>query len=157
MNNFFEWRNEWSLGIEIIDQQHRQLAVMLNIIVELYLDNGGQTDSEQRSNQLHEQLKKFYEKVREHFNDEEDLMLKANYSGRTEHARDHLMLLAELKHYIRHIEEELDIINIGTLDSLKIWFITHIIGSDKEFADFLQVHSQDEGTSAHSVDTSKTG
>jgi hemerythrin len=152
MKNFFEWRNEWSLGIEIIDRQHRQLAVMLNKIVELYLNNGGQTDSELRSNQLHEQLKIFYENVREHFNDEEDLMLKANYPGHAEHARDHLMLLAELKLYIRHIEEELDNINIGTMDSLKIWFIAHIIGSDKEFADFLQVHSQDEVTSAHSVD-----
>ena len=153
MNKFFEWRNEWSLGIEIIDRQHRELAVMLNKIVELYLNNDGQTDSELRSNQLHEQLKIFYENVREHFNDEEDLMLKANYPGHTEHARDHLMLLAELKLYIRHIEEELDNINIGTMDSLKIWFIAHIINSDKEFADFLQVHSQGEVTSAHSVDT----
>ena len=152
MKKFFEWRNEWSLGIEIIDRQHRQLAVMLNKIVELYLNNGGQTDPEQRSNQLHEQLKIFYEKVREHFNDEEDLMLKANYPGHTEHARDHLMLLAELKQYIRHIEEGLDNINIGTLDSLKIWFNSHIIGSDKEFADFLQVHSQDDVTSADSDD-----
>jgi hemerythrin len=153
MKEFFEWQNEWSLGVEIIDRQHRQLAVMLNKIVELYLNNGGQTDSEQRSNQLHEQLKIFYEKVREHFNNEEDLMLKTNYPGHTEHARDHLMLLAELTHYIRHIEEGLSNINIGTLGSLKIWFISHIINSDKKFADFLQVHSQDEVTSAYFVDT----
>ena len=153
MKKFFEWRNEWSLGIEIIDRQHRQLAEMFNKIVELYLNNGGQTDSEQRSNQLHEQLNIFYEKVREHFNDEEGLMLKANYPGHTEHARDHLMLRAELKQYIRHIEQELDHINIGTLDSLKVWFISHIISSDKEFADFLKVHSQDEVTSSYSVDT----
>ncbi|MCK4744307.1 MAG: hemerythrin family protein [Sulfuriflexus sp.] len=153
MKKFFEWRNEWSLGIEIIDRQHRQLVVMFNKIAELYLNNGGQTDSEQRSNQLHDQLNIFYEKVREHFNDEEDLMLKANYPSHTEHAHDHLMLCAELKHYIRHIEEELDHIDIGILNSLKVWFISHIISSDKEFADFLQVHSQDEVTSSHSVDS----
>jgi len=153
MKNFFEWRNDWSLGIEIIDRQHRQLAVMLNKIAELYLNDSGQTDSEQRSNQLHEQLNIFFEKVREHFNDEEDLMIKANYPGHTEHARDHLMLRAELKHYIRHIEEEPDHINIGALNSLKAWFISHIISSDKEFADFLQEHSQDEASSSYSVDT----
>jgi len=153
MKKFFEWQNEWSLGIEIIDRQHRQLAEMLNKIVELSFNNGGQSGSEQRSNQLHDQLNIFYEKVREHFNDEEDLMLKANYPGHTEHAHDHLMLRVELKHYIRHIEEELDHIDIGTLNSLKTWFVSHIISSDKEFADFLQVHSQDEVTSSHSVDT----
>lgn len=153
MKKFFEWRNEWSLGIEIIDRQHRQLAVIFNKIAELYLNNGGQTDSGQRSNQLHEQLNIFYEKVSEHFNDEEDLMLKANYPGHTEHARDHLMLSAELKQYIRHIEEGLENINIDILNSLKVWFISHIITADKEFADFLHVHSQDEVTSSHSVDT----
>ncbi|MCK5387613.1 MAG: hemerythrin family protein [Gammaproteobacteria bacterium] len=153
MKKFLEWQHDWSLGIEIIDRQHRQLAVMFNKIAELYLNNDGQTDSEQRSNQLHEQLNIFFDKVCEHFNDEEDLMLKANYPGHTEHAREHLMLRAELKQYIRHIEEGLDHINIGTLNSLKVWFISHIISSDKEFADFLQVHSQDEVTSSYSVDT----
>lgn len=146
MKKFLEWQHDWSLGIEIIDRQHRQLAVMFNKIAELYLNNGGQTDSEQRSNQLHEQLNIFFDKVCEHFNDEEDLILKANYPGHTEHAREHLMLRVELKQYIRHIEEGLDHINIGTLNSLKDWFISHIISSDKEFADFLQVHSQDEVT-----------
>ena len=153
MKKFFEWRDEWSLGVEIIDRQHRQLAVMLNKIAELYLNDGGRTDPGQRSSQLHEQLETFHEKVREHFNDEEDLMRKANYPGHTEHARDHLMLLAELKHYIRDIEGGLDDINIGTLDSLKIWFFTHITGSDKEFADFLHAHPQEEVTSSHTVDT----
>jgi len=153
MKKFLEWQHDWSLGIEIIDRQHRQLAVMFNKIAELYLNNGGQTDSEQRSNQLHEQLNIFFDKVCEHFNDEEDLMLKANYPGHTEHAREHLMLRAELKQYTRHIEEGLDHINIGTLNSLKDWFISHIISSDKEFADFLQVHSQDEVTSSYSIDT----
>lgn len=153
MNKFFEWRNEWSLGIEIVDRQHRELAVMLNKIVELYLNNGVQSDSKQRSNQLHKQLNIFCEKVSEHFNDEEDLMLKTNYPGLTEHAREHLMLRAELKQYIRNIEEELNHININTLNSLKSWFISHIISADKEFADFFQVHSQDEITSPRSTDT----
>ena len=42
---------------------------------------------------------------------------------------------------------------MSTLNSLKTWFISHIINSDKKFADFLQSHSQDEVTSAHSIDT----
>jgi len=141
MNKFLEWRNDWSLGHEIIDRQHRQIVVMFNKIAELYLNDDGKTNSEQRSNQLHKKLNIFYEQIRGHFNVEEDLMLKANYSGHTSHAREHLMLLAELKHYIRHIEKELDNINTDTLSSLKVWFISHIIGSDKKLADFLQANS----------------
>jgi len=153
MKNFLEWRNEWSLGIEVIDQHHRQLAVMFNKIIELYLSNDDQTDSGQRSNQLHEQLNIFYEKIKEHFNEEEDLMLKTNYPGHTNHAREHLMLLAELKHYIRQIDEELDNISTETLSSLKVWFISHITGPDKELADFLKACSQDEPPSLHTVNS----
>ena len=153
MKKFIEWQNEWSLGHAIMDRQHRHLAEIFNRVCELYFNIDGQTDSKQRSNQLHEQLNIFYEKTKEHFNFENDLMLKENYPGHTEHARNHLMLLAELKHYTRHVEVGLDNINIDTLRSLKSWFISHIISDDKKFADFLQLHSQDEFSLAHSVDT----
>ncbi|MCW9013171.1 MAG: hemerythrin family protein [Gammaproteobacteria bacterium] len=151
MKKFFKWRNEWSLGIEVMDLQHRQLAEILNKIVELYLTNGEQTDLTQRSNQLHEQLNIFYDQVKKHFYDEEDLMHKTNYSGHTDHAHEHLMLLAELKHYLREVEEKQDDINTDTLSSLKTWFISHIIESDKEFADFLHANTQDDVISIDSV------
>lgn len=147
MTKFFEWRDEWSCGVEIIDRQHRQLAETFNKIVEIYLNTDKQADSAQRSKQLHSQLNIFYEQVREHFNDEEGLMCKANYPGQTDHAREHLMLVAELKRDIRYIEEEPETINIDALCSLKTWFISHILGSDKEFSNFLHSHSLDEVTS----------
>ena len=152
MKKFVEWQNKWYLGHEIIDRQHRHLAEIFNSLCELNFNIDGQTDSAQRSNQLHEQLNIFYEKTKEHFKFEDDLMLKENYPDHTEHARNHLMLLAELKQYLRHIEQELDHINTGTLDSLKAWFISHIISDDKKLVDFLQLHAQDEFTLEHPVD-----
>jgi len=152
MKIFVEWQYECSLGREIMDRQHSHLAVIFNKVCELYFNTDEQTDLEQRSNQLHEQLNILHEKTKEHFNIEDDLMLRENYPGHTEHARNHLMLLAELKHYIRRVEKGLENINIAALRSLKSWFISHIINDDKKFADFLRVHSQDELTLAHSVD-----
>jgi len=153
MNKFLEWRNDWSLGHEIIDRQHLQLVVMFNKIVELYLNCGGKTNLDQRSNQLHKQLNIFYEQVGEHFNVEEDLMRKANYPDHTSHTREHIMLLAELKHYFRHVEDKQDNINTDTLNSLKTWFISHIISSDKKLVDFLQAYSKDKITMENSVNT----
>lgn len=153
MKQFLEWRDEWTLGIEIIDRQHRDLAKTFNKLVALYINDGGQITVEQRSNQLHEQLSIFSDKVREHFDDEETLMLKTNYSGYTQHAHAHLMLRAELKQYMSHIEEELDRVDLSALNSLKVWFISHIVSNDKEFADFLHMHSQDEVILSSPVDT----
>ncbi|NOX09378.1 MAG: hypothetical protein GXP22_07830 [Gammaproteobacteria bacterium] len=137
MKAFLEWRDEWSLGIELIDKQHRQLVVIFNKIAVLSIVKDDQIDSAQRLTQLYEQLDIFYEKIKEHFSDEEDLMLKVNYPGHAEHARNHLMLRVELKQQIKHIEEEKGNVDMETLASLKIWFISHIISDDKEFADFF--------------------
>ena len=150
MKNFIEWQNTWSLGIDEIDQHHQQLAVIFNKIVEIFLNkNTDQIDSEQRSHLMHEMLMLFNEKVREHFHSEEELMHNVNYPGRTEHAREHLMLLAELKHYIKDIEEELDNLNMSSLNSLKAWFISHITLSDRKLANYL--HQQNETNMQYNV------
>ena len=144
MKHYIEWRNTWSLGIDAIDQHHQELAVIFNNIVEIYLNNNNeQVDSEQRSHLMHEMLMTFNLKVREHFQSEEELMLETNYPGRTEHAREHLMLLAELNCYTRDIEKELDSINMGTLNSLKAWFISHITDSDKKLAEYIHLQDKD--------------
>lgn len=137
MKEFLEWRKEWSLGVEIIDSQHRQLATILNEIAELSLNVDESIALEIHSNKLHELLSLLHKKISEHFNDEEGLMIESDYPCRTEHIREHSMLRAELKQYIRDIEEGEDRINMETLGALKIWFIAHIMSSDKEFANFL--------------------
>ncbi|MDH5573546.1 MAG: hemerythrin family protein [Gammaproteobacteria bacterium] len=142
MKKYLKWRNTWSLGIDAIDLHHQQIAVMFNNIVEIYLDSTKQAaETDQQSCLMHRLLVEFNEKVRKHFCDEEELMQQANYPGRIEHAREHLMLLAELKHYLKNIEDELDLINLNTLKSLKAWFISHIMNSDKKFAEHLHMQS----------------
>ena len=151
MKKFFTWRDDWSLGVELIDRQHHQLAVLLNSMAELYLNSKGETDAEQRAGLLKEQLKMLCEKTREHFNDEEGLMLEAGYPDHPEHAREHRMLIAELRYYLRDIEEERENINKSVLISLKTWYISHIIKSDKEFVDFLQAQSQNKTIPAQAI------
>ena len=144
MKQFIEWRNNWSLGNDIIDQHHHQLAIIFNNIVEIYLNNDMVIDSEQQSWLLHELLNIFSERVREHFNEEDELMRNVNYPERTDHVREHLMLQAELRHYLKHIEEQVENINLGSLNSLKGWFISHITSSDKKLANYLKTYRQEE-------------
>ena len=142
MKQFFTWRDDWSLGVDLMDKQHRQLALLLNRMADHCLNPSDAMDPEVRLQQLHELMNLLYEKSRQHFDDEEVLMLEAGYSEHANHAREHRMLLAELKNYIREIEEERDDINMGVLMSLKHWFISHIIKSDKEFAAFLSSQTE---------------
>ena len=133
MENFFQWREEWILGVEEVDVQHRMLVEALNNLSPLYQElirnpQGHDTIREQ----LTGKLKLLYGDLERHFRDEEKLMLEAAYPQYRSHAHAHVMLLAELKNYCNRITSRDEELDMGTLYSLRTWFVTHMI-DDREF------------------------
>jgi len=131
-----------------MDRQHRQIAEILNNLAETYLGEEGDSEAASREAQCHTYLQALYSRSREHFSDEETLMLEADYPDLPAHAHEHRMLLAELMFFIRDIEEGRDQLNLGALKSLKTWFISHVLSSDKEFAEFLQAQGEEAPAAA---------
>ena len=134
MENFFQWREEWVLDLKEIDEQHRLLVEAVNKLSPLYLKltKNPAVDDATRE-QLTGQLKLLYGDLEQHFRDEEKLMFEVAYPQYRSHAHAHVMLLAELKNYcnrITSLDEELD---MGTLYSLRTWFVTHML-DDRDFA-----------------------
>ena len=144
------------LDIPDIDSQHQQIAGIINqIIKSLHLqhhntppftlrnsqsnnssskwDNTFENSyhTKQDINQHLDDLIKFTE---EHFLDEERLMKKIGYPGFIEHKREHMLLMAELKAFIRNTKNGTEQLDLKSIDSLKSWFVQHIRSSDKEFA-----------------------
>ena len=54
------------------------------------------------------------------------------------------MLQANLSQYILEIKRAQSAIDIGTLSALKNWFIAHITGDDKAFADYYHNRGLEE-------------
>jgi len=92
MKAFLEWLDEWFLGIPEIDQQHMELAELLNLIVRSMEQGAPPSLPGKETMPLLTQLLK---KTRQHFKDEEAFMRKHDYPGLIEHHRDHILLLAE--------------------------------------------------------------
>ena len=66
-------------------------------------------------------------------------MLKAGYPGYKAHAREHAMLLAELKStFAAKLRQGCCNIEPGIMKALRSWFIVHVVRSDREFADHVQ-------------------
>lgn len=138
LDRFFQWREEWVLGLEEIDRQHRLLVESLNRLTPLYqkLSRNPQGDITARD-LLTGRLNLLYGDLEEHFRDEERMMRDAGYPDYRSHAHAHVMLLAELKNYCNRIANREDELDLGTLHSLKTWFITHML-DDREFADHVR-------------------
>lgn len=128
MNSFFPWSDNFVLGLEEIDEQHRQLAEVLNRLASIYQSPTRNPKSDKSSQEpLTNCLNLLYGDLEHHFRSEEKLMQEVDYPDSQDHALAHLMLLAEMKKYrdrFANHDEELD---PGTLNSLKTWLMTHML------------------------------
>jgi hemerythrin len=144
VENFFQWRQEWVLGLKEIDEQHRMLVEAVNGLSPLYLKLiKNPKDHDATRGQLTGMLKLLYGDLERHFRDEEKLMLEVAYPQHRSHAHAHVMLLAELKNYCNRITRRDEDLDMGTLYSLRTWFVTHML-DDREFAAHFHAYRRED-------------
>jgi hemerythrin-like metal-binding protein len=137
MKRFLEWRDSWCLGCPRIDRQHIDLAQALNQAFEVVAAAPDPQAAQRESQRL---LQALLEQTRQHFDDEEVLMDLCNFPELGPHRREHAMLLAELREFMREIEAGSGVLDVGSLTSLKHWLIDHVLDADKAFVDHLKAH-----------------
>ena len=103
MKPFLFWREDWLLGLQNLDEQHLELADAFNDLHQSIIHD---IEGNECSNigQVSRQLSDLADQARRHFQSEEALMQAHDYPGLAEHNREHVLLMAELKAYIREIE-----------------------------------------------------
>ena len=83
MENQLVWKEEFNLGVEVIDKEHQRLFSIINKLFEL-------RDEEQKSRTAcQEGIKFFKEHAIKHFTDEEKYMELISYENLKMHKRIH--------------------------------------------------------------------
>ena len=140
MAEFIKWRDAWLFGIDHLDDQHRELANMLNRLVRecTCTEQDKRSMSDEKKQRMRRLLDDLYTGTKQHFQDEEALMIEQGYPGYVGHAREHAMLLGEFKSTFRaKLDEGCCNMNPQTLTALKSWFVVHVARSDREFTEYL--------------------
>jgi len=124
-----EWSNDLSVGIEKIDNQHRELIRLLN-------DLGDAFNSPNRQSVAEVCLMKMRDYMEQHFSDEEKLMEDADYPEISTQKKEHKrfrdkVALYEIGKIISYTPYQ------DMLDFLKRWFTNHFKTHDKKLADYL--------------------
>lgn len=139
---YLEWRDAWTLDVGFMDEDHRALASMLNRLARDYGTRTGLPLYPLRrpdAPPLLEVLAELDQRTREHFQREEEVMRLDAYSGLADHKSEHDQLLAELSMLIRTLRGSgRQWLDVDLLDSLKDWFLGHVLEMDRELADFLK-------------------
>ena len=127
-----EWDNSLSIGVDLIDEQHKMLIQRLNdISVAIEMSHGVE--------KIVKTLDFMVDYTNFHFSAEEKHMAKYDYPGLDYQKKQHEEFKASLKQIIQDFEEE------GATQALAAsinvflfnWLINHIKGVDHKFGEFL--------------------
>ncbi|MFN8674065.1 MAG: bacteriohemerythrin [Candidatus Sericytochromatia bacterium] len=133
---FISWESSLSIGVNIIDEQHKQIIYYINELHSL-LSNDKFSSSIATSPTLKGKVKNILDELVNytitHFAFEEDMMQKANYQSLEAHKKVHKSFIDKVKNYQDRFERGEDIAQ-EVLDTLKSWLTNHIKREDKDYS-----------------------
>ncbi len=128
-----QWTDNMSVGIELIDKQHKMLIQHLNNLIKSLEPNQGLTE-------VANTLSFLIDYTQFHFSEEEKHMVANKYPGLDQHKMKH----EEFKTTLANLEEEFTEdgathVLADSINTLLVnWLIKHICNVDVEFGAFLK-------------------
>lgn len=129
------WNDALSVGIDLIDEDHKLLIEQLNLLA---------TSDLQDTNLIASVIDALWTYTREHFAREEDLMRKSAYPRMEDHLRQHKVFVAKLTDVQRRHQAG-EVPGTEALTFLQVWLSKHICKTDRRLGEFL--HSVGNGIS----------
>lgn len=124
-----KWKDEFSIGIDEIDEQHKKIFDIANEAYDLLKDEFT-IDKYDRITELLEELKN-YAKI--HFSFEEEYMLSIRYKGYFSHKIAHDTFVDKVNSYdLDAIDENQDHYILEILEFVVNWISQHILVTDKK-------------------------
>ncbi|MDR1972468.1 MAG: hemerythrin domain-containing protein [Treponema sp.] len=127
-----QWNERYSIGIESLDEQHKQLLTLCN---NLYI-NGHKQDEFARDffRQCVSVLVNF---VQFHIFEEEQLLVRTGYPEYHSHKAEHSKAIALFSRHLAYLGTEDDVWIKESIPDLQRYIINHITVNDRDFAAYV--------------------
>ncbi len=128
-----EWNNKFSVGISVIDEEHKKIIGILSKAIYTKEHNAS-------PNELREVLREMTNYALKHFKTEEAYMKEFNYTEYEDHREKHREFFTEtIAYHDKVIEGDCQIAN-EIIEYLKWWLVNHIQVTDKKYVDCFKKH-----------------
>lgn len=124
-HDFFEWSDSLSVGVDVIDDQHKALIELINQLYEEVIVNCAEGEV------IEEALNELAQYTVVHFGLEERLFAQSGYPDLEAHGRYHRELKARLFQVQENTRKNKLAVNTELLSFLKRWLQSHIMIEDK--------------------------
>ncbi len=123
-----KWEDKYSLGVESIDEQHKELFQIANRIYEL-LKNEMILDKYDHIMEIIDELKNY---TVDHFKGEEEYMKSIGYKKFLSHKVAHTDFLDKMENIdVNKIDNGHNEYLLSILDFVCLWLVEHILKEDK--------------------------
>jgi hemerythrin len=124
------WNDSYSVKVKQFDDQHKKLIDMVNELHDAMKVGKGKEV-------LEKILSGLIQYTVTHFANEERLMKLHNYPNYEQHKKEHNLLTLQVSDVQKQYREGNAVITMAVMTFLKEWLQTHIQGTDKSYAPFL--------------------
>ena len=128
---FMEWKAEYSVGIEKLDNQHKELVRMINDFHEAMKVG-------KAKEMTGPMLTRLISYTQDHFRTEESLFDLHHYPFALAHKTEHQKLVEEITVLLGEFNKGTPMIALRLGEFLGKWLVDHIVGSDRKYTAFLQ-------------------
>lgn len=130
----FQWSEDLTVGVEVIDQQHKGIFSRVNILLSAMAQGKG-------GNEVGTVVLFLSDYVIKHFRAEEDLMIRHNYDGYASQKAEHMKFIKDFSLLKNEFETHgiTSPLALQTQQLLCDWLKNHIVIEDKKLGIFLNV------------------
>ncbi|MFP3040395.1 bacteriohemerythrin [Treponema primitia] len=129
---FVEWDDRYSVGIPLIDDQHKELIRLTN---ELY--KGCLTGDEAAQVYFMSAVKGTVDYVKYHFSAEEKLLENAKYPEIADHKKQHESFIKQILGDVQSYQGGKKFVPNVFVRYLRDWILSHIAVMDKKYAAYI--------------------
>ncbi len=123
------WETKYELGLPKMDEQHKMLVALINRLESI------QSSGASIQRDLSEVMKHLAMYIAVHFRAEEELMQEKGYSDYERHRQSHHAFEQRVEQFRAELAAGDSEVAAHILAFLKDWLITHIMKSDRSYAD----------------------
>jgi len=127
------WSNTYSMGVKIIDDQHKGLIDFVN---DLFNHSTGNEAMERVY--FTEVIQQAVQYIKDHFKTEEKLMQGTKFPGFPEHKKAHDEFTLTVVKSVKDFESGKRLVLEKFAYFLKDWVLTHIAVMDRQYADYFK-------------------
>jgi len=131
--NCVTWSKTYSMGVKLIDDQHKGLIDFIN---DIFNHASGKENEERIYFGL--VIQQAVQYIKEHFQAEEKLMLGTKFPGYAEHKKVHDEFTLTVIKSVKDFESGKRLVLEKFAYFLKDWVLTHIAVMDRQYADYFR-------------------